>query len=70
MFFDNFCEFRYVRVKLLDAESALVSKAVKAPKKNKLLIVDAIASEKFPNLIERIEKNGGDLKFFLEDENG
>jgi hypothetical protein len=65
--FKIFCDLRYVRVNLLDAESALVSKAVKAPKKNKLLIIDAIASEKFPGLIERIEKYGGDLKYFLED---
>jgi hypothetical protein len=59
-----------VRVKLLDSESALVSKAVKAPEKNKLLIVDAIASEQFPNLLKRIEEHGGNLKYFLEDENG
>jgi len=67
--FETFCDLRFVRVKLLDAESALVSKAVKAPKKNKLLVVEAIASEKFSGLVERIKKNGGDLNYFLEDAN-
>jgi hypothetical protein len=67
--FEKFCDFRFVRVKLLDPESTLVSKAIKAPQKNKLLIVEAIASEQFSTLVERIEKHGGDLKFFLEDEN-
>ncbi len=66
--FETFCDFRFVRVKLLDPESALVSKAVKASKKNKLLIVEAIASEKFSGLVERIQENGGDLSYFLEDE--
>lgn len=66
--FEDFCDFRCVRVKLLDPESALVSKAVKAPHKNKQLVAEAIAIEIFPNLIERIEKNGGNVKFFLEAE--
>lgn len=67
--FEKFCDFQFVRVKLLDPESALVSKAIKAPKKNKLLIVEAIASGQFSTLVERIEIHGGNLKFFLEGEN-
>lgn len=50
-------------------ESALVSKAVKAKEKNKVLIIDAIASGEFPNLVERIEANDGDLEYFVGDEN-
>ena len=53
-------------VSIIDPESALVSKAIKAKYKNKQLIQDAIASENFQNLIDRIEANGGDLNFFLE----
>lgn len=66
--FDAFCEFKRVRVKLLDPESALVSKAIKSSKKNKILISEAIASEKFPTLIQRIQKYGGDLNYFLGDD--
>ncbi len=62
--FDTLFDSRFVRVKLLDPESTLVSKAVKAKEKNKVLIVDAIASEKFPDLMRRIEENGGDLNYF------
>ncbi|MCB9026436.1 MAG: hypothetical protein H6625_08985 [Bdellovibrionaceae bacterium] len=54
-----------MKIKLLDPESALVSKAVKAKDKNKVLILDAIASECFPNLARRIQDNGGDLKYFI-----
>jgi hypothetical protein len=68
--FIDFCDFNFVRVKLLDAESALVSKAVKAPQKNKLLIIEAIASQLFPSLISRIQEHGGNINFFLEDNNG
>ena len=38
-----------IEVKLIDAESTLVSKAIHAPQKNKQLIRQAIASGKFPN---------------------
>jgi hypothetical protein len=65
--YELFCDFKYVRVKLLDPESALVSKAVKAKEKNKVLIVDAIASGLFQNLVQRIEDNSGDLEYFLGD---
>jgi len=61
-------DFKNVRLKLLDAESALVSKAVKARKKNKILIIDALASGQFPNLAKRIEAHGGDLEYFIGDE--
>lgn len=67
--FDPFQNFKNVRVKLLDPESALVSKAVKAKEKNKVLIVDAIATGEFPGLIQRIADNGGDLEYFVGDEN-
>jgi hypothetical protein len=59
-------DFKNVRVMLLDPESALVSKAVKDKKKNRILIVDAIASGKFPNLVKRIQDNDGDLEYFVE----
>ena len=54
-------------MKLIDAESTLVSKAIYAPKKNKQLIRQAIDSDKFPLLVERIIENNGKLDFFLED---
>ncbi len=65
--FELFWDSKYVQVKLLDPESALVSKAVKAKQKNKILIIDAIASERFPNLVRRIQENNGDLQYFLGD---
>jgi hypothetical protein len=68
--YDLLQDFKNVRVKLLDPESALVSKAVKAKKKNKILIIDAVASGEFPTLVERIEKNGGDLEYFIGEDNG
>lgn len=64
--FEKLFKFSNVEVFRLDAESALVSKAVKAKEKNKSLIQEAIASEKFSKLIDRIEDAGGDLKYFLE----
>ena len=63
--FEDFCAFKNVSVKLLDPESALVSKAVKAKQKNRVLVVDAIASDQFPNLVQRIKENNGDLEYFL-----
>ena len=59
--------FKNVEVKLIDAESILVSKAVRAPQKNRQLIRQAIASGKFPDLVDRIIENDGKLDFFLED---
>lgn len=56
---------RNVEVSVIDAESALVSKAVKAPEKNKPLIREAIASGEFPYLVDRILKHGGKLENFL-----
>src|ERR1700678_2491105 len=52
-------------VLILDPESALVSKAVKAPEKNKALIREALASGKFKTLADRIVKAGGKLEAFL-----
>lgn len=49
----------------LDPESALVSKAVKAPEKNKVLIREALASGEFAGLADRILKAGGKLEKFL-----
>ncbi len=58
-------EFRYLTIYIIDPESALVSKAVKAPKKNEQLIADAIATGKFPGLEDRILKEGGSLENFI-----
>ena len=60
-------KFKNIEVKLIDAESILVSKAVRAPQKNRQLIRQAIASGKFPDLVDRIIENKGNLDFFLED---
>jgi len=65
--YEPFLDSKYVRVKLLDPESALVSKAVKAKVKNRVLIIDAIASERFSSLVQRIQDNGGDLDYFIGD---
>jgi len=61
--------FQKIDVKMIDAESALVSKAIHAPGKNKQLIRQAIASGKFPTLVDRIIENQGSLDFFVEDKN-
>lgn len=58
-------EFKNIIVKRLDPESALVSKAVKAPMKNRQLLRQAIHKNKFPNLVDRIEDNNGDLSQLL-----
>ncbi len=60
-------KFKNIEVKLIDAESTLVSKAIHAPQKNKQLIRQAIASGKFPDLVDRIIENNGKLDFILED---
>jgi len=62
-------KFKNIEVKLIDAESTLVSKAVHAPQKNKQLIRQALASGKFPALADRIVENNGRLDLFLEDNN-
>lgn len=54
-----------ITVKYLDAESVLLSKAIKAPKKNKVLIREALATNLFPSLADRILKHGGNLEDFL-----
>ena len=64
--FEPLFQFTNVVVTRLDPESALTSKAIKAPKKNRMLIQDALASHAFSGLAERIEKNGGNLSYFLE----
>lgn len=63
--FERMCDLKFVEVELLDAESALVSKAVKAPGKNKELLQEAIASDHFPTLVERILRYGGKLEDFV-----
>lgn len=60
-------KFKNIEVKLIDAESILVSKAIHAPQKNRQLIRQAIASGKFPDLIDRIFEKNGQFDFFLED---
>ncbi len=64
--FEELFDFKNVVVKSIDPESALVSKAVKAPEKNKQLIREAIVSGEFPTLVDRIEKNGGSLEVFAK----
>ena len=60
-------KFKNIEVKLIDAESTLVSKAIHAPQKNKQLIRQAMASGRFPDLIDRIVENNGNLDLILED---
>jgi len=61
-------QFKNIEVKLIDAESALVSKAIHAPQKNNQLIRQAIASGQFPDLVDRMIENNANLEFFIEDE--
>jgi len=61
--------FKNIQVHLIDAESTLVSKAIHAPQKNKQLIRQAIASGQFPNLVDRILENKGEIDLFIEDNN-
>ncbi len=63
--FNRIFDFNQIVIESIDPESALVSKAVKAPEKNKQLIREAIASSEFPNLVDRILKNGGKLENFI-----
>lgn len=63
--FELLFDFEHVLVESIDPESALVSKAVKAPEKNKQLIREAIASDGFPELVDRILENGGQLEDFV-----
>lgn len=63
--FEKLFDFDHIIIESIDAESALVSKAVKAPSKNRQLIREAIASEKFPTLVDRILENGGKLENFV-----
>jgi hypothetical protein len=60
-----FLELNNIVVESIDPESALVGKAIKAPDKNRQLIRQAIASNQFPTLVDRILKNGGKLETFL-----
>jgi hypothetical protein len=62
--FSELFDLVHVVVRKIDAESALVSKAVKAPEKNKQLIRQAIALGTFPRLMERILEQGGNLERF------
>ena len=58
-------DFKRIKVEAIDPESALVSKAVKAPDKNLQLIREAIAADSFPHLVDRILANGGSLEDFI-----
>lgn len=62
--FTQLSQYKNLVVKVIDPESALVSKAVKAPEKNKQLVRAALAGGKFLNLADRIVKEGGALEFF------
>jgi len=63
--FNKLGHYKNLSVKVIDPESALVSKAVKAPEKNKQLIRAAISSGNFPNLVDRITQSGGYLENFI-----
>jgi hypothetical protein len=63
--FYRFAELNNIVVESIDPESTLVSKAIKAPEKNRQLIRQAIASNEFPTLVDRILKNGGKLEEFI-----
>lgn len=63
--FLHFLDLKNLEILVIDPESALVSKAVKAPQKNIQLIREAIASSLYPRLIERIIENGGRLEDFI-----
>jgi hypothetical protein len=63
--FEALFDLDHVTVESIDPESALVSKAVKAHEKNKQLIREAIASDAFPTLVDRILANGGKLENFV-----
>ena len=52
------------RIGDLNLGRRLVSKAVKAPEKNRQLLRQAIASGEFPTLVDRILKHGGRLEDF------
>ncbi len=55
-------DFKNVAVARLDSESVIVSKAVKAPEKNRQLIQSSVVETGlFKTLISRIESEGGDL---------
>jgi len=64
--FEELFDFKCVSVKVIDPESALVSKAVKAINKNRQLLREALASGKFKTLMERIESQGVDLRGLLD----
>jgi hypothetical protein len=63
--FEELYNLKNLSVSIIDPESALLSKAIKAPKKNKFLIREAIASNQFPKLVSRILANGGKIESFL-----
>jgi hypothetical protein len=63
--FEELYNLKNLSVSIIDPESALLSKAIKAPEKNKFLIREAIASNQFPRLVGRILANGGKLESFL-----
>jgi hypothetical protein len=62
--FNSIFDLMHVTVRAIDPESALVSKAIKAPAKNLQLIREAFASDKFPTLVPRILAHGGRLEDF------
>lgn len=64
--FEPLFDFKNLVVTRIDSESALVSKAVKARKKNKILVRQALASKAFPHLADRIQQGGGEPSYFLD----
>ena len=61
-------DFKNLKVTRIDPESALVSKALKAPQKNRILIIDVAGAEIFPDLIDRMRREGVNLDQFFKGE--
>jgi hypothetical protein len=63
--YDAFFKGRFVRVLLADPESILLSKALKAPAKNRQLIVEYLASGASERFLGLARKYHVDLEQFL-----
>lgn len=62
----DFLNLNNIIVKRLDSESVIVSKAIKAPEKNRQLIQSSVVQiGMFENLISRIQAEGGNLDKLL-----
>jgi len=55
----------FVTLKVADMEAILISKALKAPRKNRALIVEYLARGATPRFMRLARKYGVDLESFL-----